>query len=74
MAFDPKDLADNGRNSSGRPIRFRDKATEVEFCKTTPNLLDGHNTGGWLDLELPSGPSQPPPRNTIGTRGQERGE
>ena len=72
MAFDPKDLADNGRNDEGRPIKFQDKSSPISFASTTPSLLDGSQTGGWLDLELPSGPSQPLPRTTIGTRGQEK--
>ena len=73
MAFDPEKLADNGRGPGAKPIRQEDVAQPIAFCQTTPNLLDGKNTGGWLDLELPTGP-MPKPRSTIGTRGQERGE
>jgi hypothetical protein len=73
MAFDPEALADCGTGPGARPITQKDVAQPIPFCDTTPSLLDGKANGGWLDLELPTGPA-PKPRSNIGTRGQERGE
>ena len=70
MAFDPSDLVDYGRNSAGRPKRFEDHSTEIEFT-TVPTLQDGKDQGGWISHGR-TGIGPNPKRITIGTRGQDR--
>jgi hypothetical protein len=70
--MDTESLADNGQNGA-TPPDHKQFISEIPFCQSTPTLLDGLANGGWLEMSLPTGP-MPKPRNTMGTRGQERGE